>query len=107
MQWNVYYHDINRDEICTYNIFEHGSFLEYVIKAAKKYKNKDEFAEQLKRELFYYFGSKAEWEIIITSWCGGDREKNAIKIDVYNQVMNNWQIFVDYVWNNRKELLNK
>jgi len=26
------------------------------------------------------------------------------KIDVYEQVMNNWDIFIDYLWNNRKEL---
>ena len=30
-----------------------------------------------------------------------DRDK---KIDVYEQVMNNWDIFIDYLWNNRKEL---
>lgn len=26
------------------------------------------------------------------------------KIDVYEQVMNNWDIFIDYLWNNRNEL---
>lgn len=26
------------------------------------------------------------------------------KIDIYDQVMNNWDIFIDYLWNNRKEL---
>lgn len=105
MEWNVYYHDFNRDEIATYNIFDHGSFLEYSKIAAKKYKTKDEFIEQIRRELFYYFRFKAEWEIIITSWVGGNRDKNAVKIDVYSQVMNNWKIFSEYIWDNRKELL--
>ena len=26
------------------------------------------------------------------------------KIDVYDQVMNNWDRFIDYLWDNRKEL---
>lgn len=26
------------------------------------------------------------------------------KIDVYDQVMNNWDIFINYLWENRKEL---
>lgn len=26
------------------------------------------------------------------------------KIDVYEQVMNNWDIFIDYLWDHRKEL---
>lgn len=26
------------------------------------------------------------------------------KIDVYQQVMNNWDIFINYLWENRKEL---
>ena len=27
-----------------------------------------------------------------------------LKIDVYQQVINNWDHFIDYLWNNRKEL---
>jgi len=33
-----------------------------------------------------------------------DYEKHPLKIDVYEQVMNNWDVFIDYLWNNRKEL---
>lgn len=105
MKWNVYYYDINHKEISVFNIFDHWSFREYVKKAIKKYKNKEEFAEQLKSELCYYFWSKSEWEIIIAPWVGGDRVKDVIKVDVYSQVMNNWEIFFDYVWNNREEIL--
>ena len=55
MKWNVYYYDINHKKISTFNIFDHCSFREYVKKAIKKYKNKEEFDEQLKSELCYYF----------------------------------------------------
>lgn len=105
MVWNVYIYNINKHKIEIYNIFEHGGFYKYVREAIKNNKNKEEFVEQLKSELLYYFWSKAEWEVIITSWCGGDKEKDAIKIDVYNQVMLNWDSFVNYVWNNKEEIL--
>lgn len=104
MKWIVYYHNINRDKVETFNIFEHGSFRKYVKEAIKKYKDKDEFAEQLRKELMYYYWSKAEWEIILSPWVGG-RNTQPIKIDVYDQVINNWDVFVEYVWNNKKELL--
>lgn len=43
----------------------------------------------------YYFWSKCEWEIIICPWVG---KADDIKIDVYDQLMLNWDKFVDYVW---------
>ena len=101
MEWNVFYHDINKEEITTFNIFRHGSFSNDVQKSLKKFKDKNEFAEQLKRDLMYYFWSKSEYEIIISPWCGG-RNTIDIKVDIYAQVMNNWEIFLDYVWNSKK-----
>jgi hypothetical protein len=105
MKWNVYYYDINRKKMHVFNIFEHSSFVRYVKLAIKKHKNKKDFAEQLKSELMYFFWAKSEWEIIISPWVGGDREKDAVKIDVYHQVMNNFDAFLDYVWLNKEELL--
>lgn len=146
MKWDVYHYDINRNKIGLFNIFDHWSFCEYAKKAIKKLKTKEEFAEQLKRELQYFFWSKAEWELIIEitednrifliPWCGcrnpeevkieinqvatedgfdwkefarlhteRQRYKNKAKIDVYDQVMWNWNEFIDYCWNNKKRLL--
>lgn len=64
--WNVYHHNFNADKLEIYNIFNHGGFVEYVKKHKKKYKVKEDFADKLESELFYYFGSKCEWEVIIT-----------------------------------------
>ena len=88
--WKAYYHSMSGHEIRPFNIFEHGRFREEV------------FAEELRRSLFYYYGSKCEWEVVIGPWCG-DRGTKEIKVDVYMQVMNNWDIFVDYVWNEGKK----
>jgi hypothetical protein len=129
LKWNVYCGDVNGNKIKTYNIFKHGGFSADVEKYLKKYKDKEEFAEKLKRSLMYYFWSKSEWEVVITEWVphvtmeeldrlNTEREKTlkeynrephslyvnpdvAEKIDVYDQVMNNWDIFLDYCWNSK------
>ena len=105
MEWNVFYHDSNKQELKTFNIFNHSTFNENVQKLLKKYKDKNEFAENLKRELMYYFWCKSEYEVIISPWCGGRNTKD-IKVDIYTQVMNNWDIFLDYVWSSKKRLNN-
>ena len=130
LEWNVFSHDFNKKEIETYNIFNHGRFLEDVKKNLKKCETKEEFAELLRRDLFYYFGSKCEWEIVITSWVphitveeldrlNAEREKTlkeynrepyrlyvnpdvSEKIDVYSQVLMNFQHVVDYLWSHKR-----
>ena len=104
MEWNVFYHDINKQEITTFNIFKHGRFNNDVQKNLKEIKDKDEFANALKSDLMYYFWSKSEYEIIISPWCGGNGTED-IKVDIYRQVMNNWDIFLDYVWNSRNNTI--
>ena len=100
LKWNVFYHDINKQKITTLNIFNHWKFAEDVQKSLKKFKDKDEFAEELRRDLFYYFGSKCEYEVVVKPWAGG-RGHEDIKVDIYTQVMNNFEVFVDYVWNSK------
>lgn len=101
--WFVFFHDSNRKKVDTFNIFEHGSFREDLKKAARKCSTKEEFAKELRSNLMYYYWSKAEWEVLIIPWVGryGHEDK---KVDVYWQVMNNWEAFLDYVWNNKKKL---
>lgn len=107
MEWNVYYHDINLHEMHTYNVFEHYGFRKSVRNAVKESKSRDEFAEKLIKELFYHFCKKAEWEIVIAPWVGVTREEEAVKIDVYDQVMLNYDQFVDTAWYNRRELFTR
>lgn len=102
MEWNVYIYNINKRKIEKFNVFEHYSFVKYVKKYLNDCKTKEEFAEHLESELRFYFWSKAEWEVLVSPWVGGDREKDTVKIDVYNQVMCNFDVFVNYVWNNKE-----
>ena len=97
MEWNVYYYNINKRCIEPYNILDHSSFyndLTYNYKLFKE--DKDTFKEYVRRDLQYYFWSKCEYEIVIDSWppCNIDK-----KVDIYSQVMLNFDIFIDVIWN--------
>ena len=126
LEWFVYRHDINSKKIIKYNIFDHLRFKEDVKKDLKKCKTKEEFAEKLKSNLQYYFWSKAEHEIVISSFpvhikkeefnrltdeFKKDTERYGhepygmwicpdvgIKIDIYEQVMLNFSHVVNYIW---------
>ena len=134
MVWNVYREDFNHRAIVEYNIFDHSSFAQDVNKLLKADIPKDEFAEQLKRSLMYWFWCKSEHEVVISSWpVYIDKEEldrinieyeeynnkwghypykiNVApevgeKIDIYSQVMMNWEQFVEYVWSNKNKQSN-
>ena len=102
-QWMVLYHNRNAKKIEPHNVLRHGGIREDIVKATKKCKTKEEFADKLRSSLMYYYWSKCEWEIIVGPWCGG-RDTKEIKIDVFDQVMYNWEHFLEYVWNERKRI---
>lgn len=131
MTWNVFRENINGKEIVEYNIFNHSGFANEVDGLIKKDVSRDEFDEKLRMILFYYFGSKAEHEVVITSWVPHidraelDRLNTEYeeynnkwghypykinvspdvgeKVDIYLQITSlNWDIFVNYVWNHKK-----
>lgn len=102
--WNVIYGNFNSKIIETHNVFNHYGFLEDCRKAAKKYKNdRDGFLKEVRNSLMYYYWAKCEWEVIVSHWPQSDRMRDE-KVDVYDQVMMNWDVFSDYIWTHRKEL---
>lgn len=97
MIWNVYRYDVNKKRIYRYNVFNHGGFKEAVERAyTENEENFEGFAEAVRRHLQYYFWSKAEHEVIISPWIGD--EKAAIKVDIYDQIIQNWDKFILYIW---------
>ena len=126
MVWNVYRENFNNKAIVTYNIFDHGGFAQDVNKLLKEDISKDEFANQLKRSLRYWFWCKSEYEVVLCSWpvyinkaeldrlnteceeCNNKWGHYPYKINVtpdvgekvsiYDQVMMNWGQFIDYVY---------
>ena len=66
LEWFVYVNGLNCNGFRKENVFNNIKFEEYTIKHLKECSTKEEFAERISRELFYYFGSKCEYELIIT-----------------------------------------
>ena len=81
----------------------------------------DVFAVQFRNWLMSYFWSRCEYEIVLTSWppyITAEQYKeikesteevkyrktidleSAKKIDVFAQIVNNWEPFINYVWDN-------
>lgn len=124
--WNVYDYHFSVPELRIRNVFNNSSFMESVEKLLNKERPKDEFAELLRCQVLYYYWAKTEWECIITDTnpqigrnelcrllteCYEQLPKgmptprhfcvnlaDSYKLDVYSQVMLNWEEFVDYVW---------
>lgn len=135
LKWYVFDHDFNSKEIYPVNVFELSiTFIRGLLIAKKKYKdNYIKFAETIRSYLQYSYWSKCEYETIITSWPPyiDEEELNRLikerdeqiangnkffredvsletgyKIDIYTQVMLNWDRFIDYLWSN-KHLITK
>lgn len=120
LTWNVYYDDVNSRKINTWNIFQHYSFKQDIEGLLKKVPTYNQFADELKHIVRYYFRSKAEYEVVITSWVPhiGNKELDRLiaerenhqcrlyyvnldigeKIDIYDQLMLNWNMFARYVY---------
>ena len=97
LAWYVFYHDQNAGEIVSFNIFEHASFKKDIKSFLAKRLDRPTFERELLRSLKYFFWSKCEWEVLISPWCGTDKDKT-VKVDVCWQVMLNWDKFAEYVW---------
>lgn len=99
MVWNVYVEDMNGRKIEKFNVFHHSRFMDDIKKAYKDYKDDyEKFCESVKSDLMYYYWSKCEWEVIISEWPPSSRDPVEVKVDVYDQVMMNWDKFIKYTW---------
>ena len=97
LEWNIFYYDFNAKEIKVSNVFDHGRYKSDVEELLHKYSNKEDFSDKLRSITMYYFWSKCEWETVIHPWV--DDKNVAFKIDVFWQLSNNWNRFVEYLWN--------
>jgi len=102
MKWNVFRYNINKKEIEQFDIFCHVRFKENVENLLKEHNDKEKFAEELKKELRYYYWCKCEYEIILSSWPPSKDREEEVKVDIFDQVMLNFSIFIDYVWSFKK-----
>ena len=132
MKWYVFYEDVNKKDIVKFNIFQHINFKKTVENLLSQDVSKQDFAEELKHKLRYYFWCKSEYEVVITSWPPYISKESLIKankdyltdcekwgrepyrisitpeaakkVDIYEQIMLNWEVFVNYIWRFKNEI---
>ena len=102
LKWEVVDFDSNIQKITRYNILRYRE--DDIKKLKKKCETKEEFAEELRKQLMWRYWSKAEHELIISRtedgrillspWCGCRDEEKAI-IDVTNDESYDWKGFAD------------
>lgn len=95
MEWYVYRHDTNKGVIYEYNALQ-PIIIEEIRERMEITTTLSDFKELLEKVLRYYYWSKCEHEIIIKEWTGKPSE---VKIDVFDQLKLNWEVFCLYVWN--------
>ena len=129
LTWNVFKEDWNGKEIKTFNVFQHQSYkeeIERLLEMARMGLNKGNFEKEVRRYTQYYFWSKSEYEIVLTSWpphIDADKELTRLnqekeatiakgwtpkyldvrpvianKIDIYEQLQLNWEHYINYLW---------
>lgn len=105
--WNVYMENFSKKEIVAYNVFRHCSFLDDCREIARNYNNDFElFETSVDRSLIYYFWSKCEYEIVLSCWPPKKdiKDFDDKKISIYDQIKLNWDHFIKYLWENRRNL---
>lgn len=105
VEWNVWVYNSNRKKIEPFNIFNHAGFRNDITTMAAKETDYYKFAESVKVSLMYFFWCRAEWEICLEPWVGRDSDKQNMRIDVYDQVLLNWESFIDYTWDHIEEII--
>ena len=107
MEWYVYRHDSNKGKIIKYNVINTGviNHLIEMLNQIKKEKGHwcyDDFTAAAMQIYRYYYWGRCEHEIIIKEWVGREAEE---KVDVFDQLMLNWDIFVDHLYDYVIELM--
>ena len=113
--WVVYVENFNQKCIKEYNIFDYDLFwddcqLAWITaedNATTVEEQIEDFNERIMIEIRYYFWSKSQWEIELTTPISRDDFKNN-KIDVSDQIKLNEEQFLTYLWNwfTKRELEN-
>jgi len=98
--WNVYHYSHSRNKIEVWNIFHSIGFSEGIEKIIKKKYKKEIFADKVKSELIHYFLTNYMYEVTVCKYPRPDMSDGDVRIDVFDQVMLNFDAFIDYLYAN-------
>ena len=103
MEYKVLYEDSNAKSIEWLNVFNHSRFCSQLMDLLGKNKTQGDFKTELRDICSYNFWSKCEYEVIVSCWPPYERGARE-KIDIYDQLMANFTLFADYIWQHKDNL---
>ncbi|MBP5423889.1 MAG: hypothetical protein J6Y78_15755 [Paludibacteraceae bacterium] len=107
-EWYVYVENSNQKCIEKFNVFRSFNFLNGCKKTFKKFKEVEDIEKEIKSWAMYSFWSKCEYEIVLNSLFDSEKHKfKEEKIDVYDQLMLNWDSFFKYVLEHKAYFLRR
>lgn len=102
--WNVFCteHTNKGNEVFIINVFKlNWVFLGRLYKTYKDHKDDfDKFSKEVRANLMHEYWARCEYEIFVSDMFSSG--ELTVKVDVYQQVMMNWDNFISYLWENRK-----
>lgn len=102
LSWKAFYHNFNARRIEEYNVLNDG-FVNGLMERLPKKKSDityDIFKENLHSELMYKYWCKCEWEVVLSAFPPSKNGEEKRKVDIYQQVMLNFEIFCKYAYDN-------
>lgn len=98
LEYNVLLPNINKEIVYKFNLFHSVRFRSCLMDLKARYKKEIniDLREEIRRALAYSYRAKAEYEIMVKCLFG----KVEHKIDVYEQVMLNFELFYEYLLTN-------
>lgn len=102
LKYYVLLPNINNEKDFKFNVFNNIRFLSYLmdLKARAKKDDTINIKEEIRHSLQYSYWSKSECEIMVKCLFG----KVEHKIDVYEQIMLNFDLFYEYLISNWKHI---
>ena len=102
LSWKAFYHNFNARRIEEYNVLNDG-FVNGLMERLPKKKSEityEAFKENLRSELMYKYWCKCEWEVVLSAFPPSRNGEEKRKVDIYQQVMLNFEIFCKYAYDN-------
>ena len=102
LSWKVFYHNFNARRIEEYNVLNDG-FVNGLMERLPKKKSEvtyEVFKENLRSELMYKYWFKYEWKVVLSEFSPRKNGEEERKVDIYQQVMLNFEIFCKYAYDN-------
>ena len=100
MTWKVLRENINARKIEFYDIFADGYWENIARELKHQFPKRKKWESRFRLKLKSMYWLRAEYEVAVTSWPDGTIER---KIDIFQQLDENWEHFINYVWESIEE----